>query len=167
MELLITRAEIQKYKQVSKTGYDDVLNASIREAQLLDLQPLLGESFFNLIQANPNNYTDLLNGGQYSYNNITYTNNGVKMVLAYFAYARYTMFGSAIDTPFSFVEKLNENSRPVETTTKKSIYQLNRESAFQLWDSVDNYLVRNKIEGYGKNCHTVNRTTGMRFTKIG
>jgi hypothetical protein len=52
------------------------------------------------------------------------------------------MFGSAIDTPFSVVEKLNDNSRPADSASKKTIYTLNRESAQQLWGNVKNYLIR-------------------------
>ena len=90
----------------------------------------------------PEDYSELLDGGVYEYDGISYTNYGLKMVLAYYAYARYIMFGSAIDTPFSVVEKLNDNSRPADATSKKTIYTLNRESAQQLWGNVKNYLIR-------------------------
>ena len=142
MQPLITRSDIARYKQLAKTPHDDKLNEQILDAQLLDLQPLIGESLFNKILAAPQDYAELLDGGIYEHDGISYTNYGLKMVLAYYAYARYVMFGSAIDTPFSMVEKLNDNSQPVDAASKKTIYTLNRESAQQLWGNVKNYLTR-------------------------
>jgi hypothetical protein len=142
MQHLITSTDIARYKQLAKTLHDDKLNEQILDAQLLDLQPLIGESLFNKILAAPQDYAELLDGGIYEHDGISYTNYGLKMVLAYYAYARYVMFGSAIDTPFSMVEKLNDNSHPVDAASKKTIYTLNRDSAQQLWGNVKNYLNR-------------------------
>jgi len=166
MQLLITRSDIAKYKQISKTSHDEKLNEQILDAQILDLQPLLGERLYNKIVNAPADYLELLNGGTYEYDGLSYTNYGLKMVLSYYAYARYIMFGSAIDTPFSIVEKLNDNSRPVEATQKKSIYILNKESAAQLWDNIKNYLVRTNNPDFN-HCNRPTRPGGMKFIKIG
>jgi hypothetical protein len=165
MQPLITRDDIAHYKQISKTIYNDKLNEQILDAQLLDLQPLIGESLFNKIIAAPQNYDDLLKGGVYEHDGISYTNYGLSMVLTYFAYARYMMFSSVTDTPFSVVEKLNENSRPVEASAKKTLYTLNREAALQVWQNVHNYLVRTANPYYKKGCGT--KAGGFRFKKIG
>ncbi|MFP5437486.1 MAG: hypothetical protein ACLGH8_06870 [Bacteroidia bacterium] len=166
MQLLITRDDIALYKQMAKTPYDDKLNEQIRDAQLLDLQPLLGESLFNKIVSSPAAYTELLSGGIYTHDGIEYTNYGLKMVLAYFAYARYVMFASAIDTPFSLVEKLNDTSRPVEPLAKKNIYTLNREAAMQLWGNVSNYLIRLDNADFGT-CNKTARSRGFHIKKLG
>ncbi len=163
MQPLITRSDIARYKQVAKTPHDDKLNEQILDAQLLDVQPLIGESLFNKILAAPADYEELLEGGVYEYDGISYTNYGLKMVLAYFAYARYMMFSSVVDTPFSVVEKLNDSSRPVEASSKKAIYNLNREAAVQVWGNVRNYLTRTKNADF-KACTP--RPSGMRFTKL-
>lgn len=162
---LITRTEIAKYKQISKTPNDDKLNEMILDAQMLDIQPLLGEKLYNKIIATPADYTSLLDGGSYDYNGTSYTNYGLKMVLSYYTYARYIMFGSAIDTPHSFVEKLDPNSRPVEFAPKKTIYQLNRDAAYQLWDNVSRYLIRTNNPDFN-HCNSTSPSRGMRMTKI-
>ncbi|KAF2518247.1 hypothetical protein E0W68_09490 [Flavobacterium salilacus subsp. salilacus] len=167
MQPLITRNDIAQYKQISKTPNDAKLNEMILDAQLLDIQPLLGEKLFNAVMASPEDFTVLLEGGIYEKDGISYTNYGLKMVLSYFTYARYMMFASVTDTPFSVVEKLNSDSRPVEATTKKTIYQLNRDAAYKVWESVHNWLVRTNNEEYKKNCGVANTNQGMRFTKIG
>lgn len=163
MQALITRNDIARYRQISKTPNDDKLNEMIIDAQLLDIQPLLGEILYNKLIAQPEEHTDLLNGCIYEYDGISYTNYGVKMVLAYFSYARYMMFSSVTDTPFSVVEKLNIESKPVEATTKKTMYNLNRDAALKLWDNVRNYLIRTKYADFS---HKVMRESGIRFTKI-
>lgn len=164
MQSLLTRSDIARYRQIAKTSNDDKLNEMILDAQLLDLQPLLGERLFNEIMDKPDEHTELLNGGIYDHNGISYSNYGLKMVLSYFAYARYLMFGSVTDTPFSVVEKLNSDSRPIEASAKKTMYQLNREAALQIWSNVNNYLIRTKHPGFTK-CKS-SATKGLRFTKI-
>lgn len=167
MHPLITRSDIAQYRQISKTPHDDVLNAIILDAQMLDLQPLLGERLYNKIIATPADFAELLSGGPYDYQGTTYNSNGLKMVLCYFTYARYIMFSSVIDTPFSVVEKLNENSRPAEAASKKSIYTMNRDAAFQLWDNVKNYLVRTGQSDFSGCRSEGTPRNGFRITKIG
>lgn len=165
MQLLITRSDIARYRQVARTNNDDKLNEMILDAQLLDTAPLIGESLYNKIIAAPGNYDELLSGGIYNVNGISYTNYGLKMALSYFAYARYIMFSSVTDTPFSVVEKLNDTSRPADTATKKTIYSLNRDNAFTTWENVKNYLLRTGNPDF-KNCLPQGQSRGLRFTKI-
>ena len=165
MQHLITRNDIAQYRQISKTPNDAKLNEMILDAQILDLQPLLGESLYNKILASPADYEALLGGGIYEVDGIGYTNYGLKMVLAYFAYARYVMFASVTDTPFSVVEKLNPDSRPAETSAKKALYTLNREAAFQLWENVKRYLTRTRHPDFIVCKNTA--PGGLKLKKIG
>lgn len=163
---LITREDIARYKQLSKSGYDDKLKEQILDAQLLDLQPLIGESLFKRITENPEDYAPLLDYGTYTHDGVEYINYGLKMVLSYFAYARYIYFGSYIDTPFSMVEKLNDSSRPVEPLAKKTVYAQNRDAAIQLWANVKNYLIRTGNADY-KPCGQGAAVKGFHVKKIG
>ena len=164
---LIDSSDIQQYKQVSDTVYTDVLDAQIIDAQFQDVAPLLGELLFNDILNDPGSYTDLLDGGLYTYNGITYTNYGLKAVISYYTYARYVYFGSNVDTPFSMVEKINSNdSRPTSESTKKSIYDLNRDSAYKIWGSVKNFLIRTNVALYKDDCTTKPNNT-FKIRRIG
>jgi len=167
---LITRADIALFRQISETVYDDVLNAIILEAQIQDLAPLLGEKLFNDILTDTEAYAQLLEQGEYTVDGVVYFNYGLKTVLVYYTYARYQMFGGIIDTPFSMVEKLEGNeSRPTSEKTKKDLYQMNRDNAFTVWKSVENYLLRtNNIlfkDTYG-NCHDSNNKPTFKLSKI-
>jgi len=141
---LITKADIKQYKQISETAFSDVFDSIILETQIQDIAPLLGEALFNDLMINTDDYDALLDGGAYTYNNLTYQNYGLKAVIAYYFYARYQMFGNITDTPFSLVEKLDNEgkSQQVSQRTKDALYQMNRDSAFTLWKSVENYLIR-------------------------
>lgn len=140
---LVTRADISAVRQISETIYDDVLDAIIIETQIQDIQPLLGEFLFNAVMDTPNDFDDLLDGNAYTYSDFVFQNYGLKTVICFYVYARLKMFGGAIDTPFSTIEKLEgADSRPISDKTKKDLYQMNRDSGFKIWQSVQNYLLR-------------------------
>jgi hypothetical protein len=162
MQPLITRDDITKYRQIAKNPNSDKLNECILEAQLLDLKPLLGEKLFDKITAGSENHNELLEGGIYTYDGIEYSNYGLKMALAYFAYARYVIFSHVTDTPYAIVEKRNTDSQPIPAETKKSVYNTNREIAGKVWSNVKMYLERTYYPYY-KGC---NVKPAIRFTKI-
>lgn len=164
MQPLITRNDIAKYRQIAKSPNDAKLNEMILDAQMLDLQTLIGESLYNKLLASPEDYQDLLEGGTYETEGIGYTNYGLKMVLSYFVYARHIMFSSVTDTAYSVVEKLNDTSRPADAASKKNIYSLNRDAAFQIWENVKKYLIRTKHPDF-TNCQKAD-SKGLRFKKI-
>jgi hypothetical protein len=140
---LVTRADISAVRQISETIYDDVLDAIIIETQIQDIQPLLGEFLFNAVMTTPIDFEDLLDGNAYTYSDMTFQNYGLKTVISFYVYARLKMYGGAIDTPFSTIEKLEgADSRPISDKTKKDLYQMNRDSGFKIWQSVQNYLLR-------------------------
>jgi len=140
---LTTRVKVALLKQVSNSVTQEVFDSILIQCQLEDVAPLLGENLFNDIINNPNNYSDLLSGGAYTYNNITYQNYGLEAVLAYYWYARYTMFGNVTDTPFGLMQKVSgEGTQEVSQKAKDALYTYNRQSAFTIWKSVENYLIR-------------------------
>lgn len=167
---LITRAEIQQYKQLSNSIHDDKLNQIIVESQFTDLQPLLGERLFNDIQkeveATNNTYDDLLDGGIYTYKGVTYTNVGLKAVLASYIYARYAMFGDVLDNPFGMTQKLNVNeSKPIDYATKKTFFNMNQNEAYNLWLNVEKFLIRTNVELF-KGCQK-QRPNTFKIGKVG
>jgi hypothetical protein len=163
MQPLITRNDIARYRQISKTSNGDKLNEMILDAQLLDLIPLLGEKLFSALTTSPENYDLLLNGGIYEHDGVSYSCYGLKMVLSYFTYARHIMFSFVVSTPVSVVEKLNQDSRPAEADVRKSVYSVNRDAALKIWQNVENYLLRSGEILFTKNFGGNN---ALRFNKI-
>lgn len=160
----ITRDDVAIYKQIAATNFDAKINELIIEAQYQDLRPLLGERLFDDINNNLISYTDLMNGGIYEYKGVTYTNQGLKAATVYYFYARYAYFGSVTDTPFSLVDKLNDRSKPIDLSFKKSMYKNNRDMAFNIWRSVEDYLIRTENALFSTICQT--KRNNFRFSKI-
>jgi hypothetical protein len=59
---LITRGEIQQYKQLSNSIHNNKLNELILQAQMVDLLPLLGEQLYYDVLNNTANWSELLDG---------------------------------------------------------------------------------------------------------
>lgn len=166
-KLLITRTIIKKYVQFSNSSYDDKMNEIILQAQITDLMPLLGERLYFDLLENTANHTELLEGGIYEYNGITYTNVGLECVLSYYFYARYCMFGDVISNPFGQSNKLNVNeSKPIEYPVKKAMFQANQQTAYTYWESVRNYLERNSYPLYMDDCIKNNKVGSFRISKV-
>lgn len=145
MVLLIGRTDIAVYRQISDSVYDNVLNQHITDAQFSDIQKLMGSDFFNDLIRNSGDakYTELLGGGDYTYNSIIYSNYGLKAVIVHYFHARYVMFGSNTDTPFGFVEKLTPESRGADIAAKRSLSKDSKNIAFNYWENVKLFLDRN------------------------
>lgn len=162
---LITREEIREYKQLSKTVNDDRLNDIIIQVQINEIRPLLGEDLFNAVTEIPASYTDLLDGSTYTISGITYTNYGLKAVMAYYIDAYWKMFGDVTSTPFGTVTKLSGGeSEPITDGFRKSIFTMNKQSAYNIWLNVELFLRRTNEPLY--NICNVKRNN-FNFRKIG
>ena len=151
---LITRDEIREYKQISKTANDDRLNDIIIQVQINEIRPLLGERLFDDILTNPSNYDDLLNGSTYDSKGVTYQNYGLKAVLAYYIDAYWKMFGDVTSTPYGNVTKVNlsshsiGDSKDITDSFKKSLFTINKQSAYNIWLNVHSFLLRTEVPLY-------------------
>ena len=168
---LVNRIEIAKYLQISKSVNEDKLNEMITKVQINDILPLLGTDLFNDLLTNTTSTgnASLLNGGSYIANGINYINYGLKSVIVHYVDAYYKMFGDATDTPFGLVNKLNSNeSKPVDYSTKKTLYTENKKVAFTIWENVRDYLILTENIYYLKNVNNCNYNLNNNFkiTKI-
>jgi hypothetical protein len=117
----------------------------INDAELMDLEPLLGEALYHDILANENapEYSVLIDGGDYTHNEMTIKCPGVKKVLAEYSAARITFFGNDKSTPFGFVEKNYNDARPIGRDRARERYTESTKIAYSLWSKVELYLNRN------------------------
>jgi len=162
--MLIDKAEIIKHREISKAVRDDKINPHITDAEELDLAPLLGELLYNAIATTPGDHAELLEGGAYAVDGVTYTQPGLNKVLAIFAYSRYILFGSFTDTAFGFVEKSNQDSQPVGGSSKKTIYTKERQTAEAYFSKVGLYLTRKDYTNWNS-CDRP-ASSGLRISKI-
>lgn len=144
MELLISKSDVEKYFQVAIGRSDKEFNHFIQQAQLFDLKELLPERFLNDVLATPEDYSDLINGGSYEYEEHTYQHEGLKGVLAHFVYGTYLFKGNITDTSYGMVTKKTPHSDPVEYKERRDWYYQHRKQANILFEDVKKYLDRNR-----------------------
>jgi len=166
MSKWIDRTEIAKHREISKNVREDKINPYIEDAQRLDLKPLLGERLYNAIDRDLPSHTLLLEGGEYTHNGETYDHPGLKKVLSIFTYARYIMFGSYTDTAFGFVEKSNQDSKPVADSHKRTLYTQNQQTATAYFQEVVTYMNRKEYALWKTSGCSPRRFGGFRISKI-
>lgn len=159
MALLITKAEISKYREVAPGVRDDKINPYIEDAQNVDLQEVLPELLFNSLSDTPEAHTLLMDGGPYDYEGVSYKHPGLKKVLALFAFSRYILSGSGTDTPFGFVEKTSQNSQGVSAEQKRNTYKADRNLAYKYFAQVRLFMERTDYALFNQEC----KPSGSRF----
>lgn len=141
--LLISREDIAKYKQISNSAEKGrIIDQYILEAQIQDIASLVGEKIYNELLFEPEKHELLLDGGEYIHEGRKFNCYGLKVVLIHFAWARYVRFGSYVDTPYSMVQKRVNESEPVSTREKDSIYTNSRDTAIEYYRNVERYMIR-------------------------
>lgn len=162
MNLLINITDIGKYREVSKGLSTDKIKPFIREAQEIDLRGHICRKFWDDLMLNWQgaNYQELLTGTTYEYEDYTYSFEGLKAVLSYYAFSRLIMFGNAVSTPFDMVQKTNEWSDPISTAQRRDMHKECRQIAARYWEDCKHYL-KAKEDDFPIwsecNCHTPNR----------
>ena len=160
MELLLTKTDVEKYFQVAIGRSEKDFEKFLQQAQMFDLRNLLPEKFYYDLIKNKDqaNYQELINGGEYTYDDYTYNHEGIKGVLAHFTYGTYLFKGGITDTSFGPVIKQAQHSDPVDFKERKDWYYKHREQANILFEDVKNYLSRNKEQfPIWEECTTVKR----------
>ena len=138
------------------------LDVAINEAVKFDLHPLLCDLFwlvkpyFNSAfnesfnedftsTENSEKMIKFLNGGSYkSCNGIKKEFEGVKKVLAYYAYARYVIVNAYNDTGTGLKRKENLDSLPLSQKELEQISDRYRSMGFETWERLQEYLCSEK-----------------------
>ena len=175
MVKLITAADIKERKGLSNNiNLTKELNPHIEEAQEFDLSPWLGQSFYlDLLDKFENNPTDadfvkLFEGVQYTYDGNEYKHEGIKGVLVYLAYARYTGAANVQSTPTGFVQKTNQYSEQISSSQITRMIKQNESGANVFQKRVEDFLNRNAANYPLWNvCKKGSRKKSIRINKIG
>lgn len=144
--MLITVDDIRKIRQIAKNIDTERVNIYIREAEMLDLMPLIGAEFYQKLSnlgpivlekcrktlqtedgeiiATENEYDlpinewKFLNGGYYlTCDGEKRHCEGIRTALCYYAYARFIRSHSLQTTPFGVVTKTGDESSSVDMHT--------------------------------------------------
>ena len=101
----------------------DKIDAFIREAENMDLKPVLGDALLHAVKADSRVFSALLNGGMYETSSgEKRTFEGLKSALAYFTFARFVRNGDGNVTRSGFMVKDNEHSARASESEKERTY---------------------------------------------
>ena len=121
-QLLITNDEFKSRARVVSSNIDAAkIEAFIHEAEIMDLKPMLGDLFVDVMNNNQH-YQVFVEGGILILNDKRIEIEGLKTALAYFAFARMARNGDAVLTRYGFVNKENTNSYRAEQEQREQVY---------------------------------------------
>jgi hypothetical protein len=150
--LLINKNDFKEFKQISKGRDIELIEQYVTEAQDIDIRSLICDKFYFDILKNWQlpAYQKLIHGETYTdEDGVEIEYKGLKPVLVYYAYSRYCMRGSVVDTPFGMVQKTNENSQPISGAEKRDMRDTSIHTALRYWLDVKKYL-KEKEETFPK-----------------
>lgn len=102
---------------------NDKIDVFIREAEDMDIKPVLGDSLLLAVKANPSRFQTLLNGGSYVDGmGRKKSISGLKSALSYFVYARFVRNNDGNVTRVGFVNNNNDYSSRVMDAERERAY---------------------------------------------
>lgn len=134
MRAIITISDISRLARPTY-GDTDQDRACLHEAEMLDMQRVLGPSLYaNLKDECIEPDETLMEGGSYIDScGVKHVIAGVKRALAYYAYARIIRTGSQVQTRGGFVEKDGDYSELAEARQREKVAQ-------DMTDIADRYM---------------------------
>lgn len=126
---LLTYQQQQAIKPIAKNNEKFYAQIEL-DAERLYLQKILGISFAQQIQANPENFIDLLDGCEFEYCSQTIRHEGLRFILAYYTYSEYVKNSDIQDTFTGMVQQNRIETTHVSSGRINAI----RDSALQIAD---------------------------------
>ena len=147
MAISLNRQDFHPFGQVAKHCNLEKLEIAINEAIQFDLKPLLCDLFFD-VDANWGDtegiWYDIIQPLEFEgCNDKPKSHQGLKIVLTYYAYARYVLINNFDDTPNGGVNKTNEWSIPKPYADLKTVAERYRNMGYDLWKEVEMYICLN------------------------
>lgn len=125
--MIITVDDIRNIRAIAYNIDAERVNVYIREAEELDIRRQIGTTLYERYNNSAELTTEegiMLNGGDYTAECGGERHiSGVKVALAYFAYARFVRNAQINVTPYGVVTKLGEDSEPTNYKAVAAIAQ--------------------------------------------
>ena len=107
---LWTLADQMRVKPISDNNVDKFTQLQL-EVEYNDIVQYLGAEFYQELKRNLANYTDLMNGGTYLCDGVSYEFAGLKTMFCYLLYARYvrgynTFYRQWLHINFNFLDRI-------------------------------------------------------------
>lgn len=167
--MLITVEEFTQLRNVGKKVDSAKIEEAIKLAEKSDLTKVLGNFYFDvLINIADPDYIALLDGGVFEYCNESFQHDGLKALLADFAYSRYTYIVNANFDPFGMTRKASNLSEPVDSKLIKDISKQASIDADTKFTFIEKFILSKpeKFKRYGKNQSQTNSFQSFRYTRL-
>lgn len=146
-KLVISANDIKKYKAIADI-HPDRIDPYIREAQVLNLRPLLNEAlyydFLNKFQDTGDSmysaYQNLLNGTTYTYEGQTIEYLGLKPMMVYYTLARFVVNNQVNFTAYGVAYKRSDESDRLDADSIRVQVNQFREIALAYQNGVKQFL---------------------------
>lgn len=147
MAISLNRQDFYPFGQVAKHCNLEKLEIAVNEAIQFDLKPLLCDLFFD-VDVNwaqeEGIWRDIIQPLKFEgCNDKPKSHQGLKIVLTYYAYARYVLINNFDDTPNGGVTKTNEWSIPKPFSDLKQVSERYRNMGYDLFKEVEAYICLN------------------------
>ncbi len=128
--MLASFAEARVIKPKLSANNQTIWNPLFQEVENYYLPKLLGRGFAYDVQKTPANYTDLLDGVEFTdCNDEIIKFQGIKYILVFFAFAQYVGESPIVDTFTGLVGKNRDDARTATQGQESTLKQTNRKYA--------------------------------------
>jgi len=147
MALLWTYINQQAIKAISENNQNQ-FDEIAEETQVKDLQDLIGFEFYQDITQNPDTTANakLLDGGTWTSGGQTLIFKGLKYVLAYLFYCRYSFDTRNFDTFSGFARKNFDDAQPLSEGAIKNQALQYRKIGMKYWAECEQFLRDNAAD---------------------
>lgn len=143
MSLLLSFEQQKAIKEISQNNAKKYNQIAI-EVESLELDKLLGYTFYQQVASHPEDYEDLLNGCTFEdIKGNTVSHKGLRYVLAYLNYSAYIAESFVNDTFTGLVQKNRPDSESVSQGVIKNLQSNARAIAFNAFDLTKMYIELN------------------------
>ena len=159
---LLTYNQQQAIKPISANNERRYLQLQ-KDVEDVELPRLLGFKLAQLVQDNPLNHVDLLDGSAFDYCGYQLKHKGLRYCLAYFTYAEYVIQSQFEDTFTGMVSQNRTESEHATGGQLKQIQQISIKAAETAFELVKKYIEtmdlieceRPKHRGPSNNFHNI------------
>jgi hypothetical protein len=143
MSNIITNEEFKTFRNITYKVDESKITISITQAHT-DLREVLGDAFYFDVIKNQGSYSELLDGFEFEVDGNEYIHEGLKSLLADYAYSRYLYEINITHSPFGMVQKTNQDSEPLDRNMIKDLVKQVNMDASRKWELIRVYLDANK-----------------------
>lgn len=164
--MIISYDKQQAIKPVSLNN-QSIFEQIAKETEMLELSALLGIAFYQEIDNNKENYSEILNATEFvNSQGYNITHQGLYYVIAYLVFAKYIANSYVNDTFSGFVKKNLQNSEHLNEGERRRLQHEYRSIALTAFEAIKEYLSLNNTNYPLWGCKLSSKTSLPNFYTV-